>query len=509
MVKHVVSTALVVLYALLGVFEVVQLLVLVRERHKKTGYKAVFHYLTLLWAILRAVFWVLFVADVDLPDIAFYLLFWVPQVLQYATFALLAVFLTKVTVRRTWSAPGGCKPRAWVVYGASAAGYAIGTLVAASLAAAGGGDDASYYANVQSLGSAIIFLFLSFVFALLAARLCGLPTWEYQRMFLSRQPRTISTVAVLVCVVFASRSVFNFLTFAKVIDIDIDRDDVATDLSAATVYFVWEFFPILLLLSTIAAGPRGVQRYKGRTGARGGGLGSVPTFGVFGAISAIEDDDDGGGGGGGGGGDGMGPDGAGASLNSMMAQGPGAGGGGGGGGAGGGGSMIEFSLSPQTDRTRAAAAARAASGLSAPLMANEVGLSSAPGGGGAGAGGAGLFGGGDGGGSGSGSSLGLATEGSGSGYGYGMGAHPLVTPRKPEPAAPSTGGPFGGRGLGASGGLVVTGLASPFALYPQPGRYAAVRGAAAVADADDDDDEDGSASTGTGARSGGGGGWRR
>ena len=54
----------------------------------------------------------------------------------------------------------------------------------------------------------------------LAYRLRQLSAWEYTRMFMF-QPGTISAVASLLGLIFMSRCIFNFLTVAGVIDVEV------------------------------------------------------------------------------------------------------------------------------------------------------------------------------------------------------------------------------------------------------------------------------------------------
>lgn len=48
-----------------------------------------------------------------------------------------------------------------------------------------------------------------------------LSAWEYNRMFVF-QPATISKVVFLLAFIFMSRCVFNFLTMAGVVSVDIE-----------------------------------------------------------------------------------------------------------------------------------------------------------------------------------------------------------------------------------------------------------------------------------------------
>jgi hypothetical protein len=173
MAKHVVSTALVVLYGLLGLYVLLQLIMLIRQKHKPFSYKAVFNWLTLAWTVLRSVFWLLFVLEVNLQQVLFNFLFWLPMSIQYVTFALLALFLSKVVNRREWT--GALRRRFLAFYGAIAVVDLSGTIILSVLAGDAATDSLSQqYGNVYSLGTAFLFLFLSFLFVYVHARA---PAW--------------------------------------------------------------------------------------------------------------------------------------------------------------------------------------------------------------------------------------------------------------------------------------------------------------------------------------------
>jgi hypothetical protein len=293
MAKHVVSTTLVVLYALLGAWVAAQLLVLFRAKGKRTGYKAVFNYLTLLWCAMRSTFWLTFALEVQLPQLLFYLWFWLPQSVQFLTFSLLALFLMKLLTREQWR-DGGWKTRSIAVLGVVALAHVVGSVLLASLAS----EDSArsgLYENVQTLGSACVFILLSCVLAVLAQRLSLAASWETSRLMLfGFTPRALAGITGAIAAIFVSRSAFDFLTYAGIVSIDIQEDNVSTDLSAAVVYALWEFFPVILLLATLAAGPRG-SGFSGSGGAGGGGAASLgsgllPTFGAFGALGTLAGD---------------------------------------------------------------------------------------------------------------------------------------------------------------------------------------------------------------------------
>jgi hypothetical protein len=305
-----------------------QVYVMLRGHHKAGGYLAFFNYYTLAWALLRTLYWTGFAADapfVTQTSAGSYLLFFLPLFFQYLTFSLLATFLIKFVVGASaWTA--GVRSRTRLVTWSLAAASLMGSVLAALLSSL---VDDSYY-TWWLLGNAILFLLLSLVFAGLSVALRGVPEGEFSRMLLKR--RSLRLVTATTTLVFASRSIYNFLSFAGVVVIDINRDDVSTDVACAVMYGVWEFFPLVLLLSTLAAPPT----------VRGGGGGSegvmrMPTFGVFGAIAALEQ---------GGGADGeeplLGGDAGAGGSHGGGGGGGGSSGGGGSGGGGGGGAGSSF-----------------------------------------------------------------------------------------------------------------------------------------------------------------------
>jgi len=56
---------------------------------------------------------------------------------------------------------------------------------------------------------------------LVGAVTVALTAWEFNRMFMF-EPRTISRVAFTLAAIFASRCVWNFLSFARVIQVEIE-----------------------------------------------------------------------------------------------------------------------------------------------------------------------------------------------------------------------------------------------------------------------------------------------
>lgn len=232
MAKHVVSISLIVLYALLGAWVFTQLVFMFRAKHKRTGYKAFFNYLTLLWCLMRSIFWLTFALEVQLPGTLFYLWFWLPESIQFMTFSLLAMFLVKLLTKEQWR-DGGWKARSISALGGVALCHVVGSIIIACLASQDTAR-ADLYTNIQSLGSAVVFFLLAFILAQLGHRLYRrTASWETSRLMLFRfTPKGIAWITYAIAAVFISRSLFNFLSFAGILTIDIDQDDVRTDVSA-------------------------------------------------------------------------------------------------------------------------------------------------------------------------------------------------------------------------------------------------------------------------------------
>ncbi len=160
------EVVLIVLYTALAAYVLGQIIVLLKQRHKPFSYKAVFNWFALGWMLIRALFWILYVADDAFGDnqpVWFWLLFWLPHSIIYMTFATLALFLNKVIKRRNWTQK--YRLRFLVLYFAFGALDVIGTLTLSALAGADtDGDEVNFIGNLESGGSGILFLLLGGVY---------------------------------------------------------------------------------------------------------------------------------------------------------------------------------------------------------------------------------------------------------------------------------------------------------------------------------------------------------
>lgn len=276
MARHVVSSTFAVLYFLITLFLLTELVQMRLRKANLRSFKAAYNYLTVVWALLRSTFWGAFALDANFPSGVFYFMFWVPLSLQYITFALLAVFLLKLIVGTTaWRATiRATAHKAMVAVAVLSSGGTLLLVVLASAAA-----DATAISNAELLFYAISYMALSSAYLALALKLRGVAPGELTRAMLP-SAGVVSGVTVTIMLVFLSRAVYDVCAYANVVSTDIAKDDIETDLTAVLVYGIWEFFPLVLLLSTLAAAPKGARASDART----------PTFGVFGFIQALEDD---------------------------------------------------------------------------------------------------------------------------------------------------------------------------------------------------------------------------
>lgn len=158
---HILGTVLTVLYGMLAVYVSAQLVLLFRQKHKPTSYKAIFNWFALAWLVFRVLYWATFSTNVDVPDVLSYLLFWLPHTILFFMFATLALFLTKVVRRRQWT--GRLRNKILRVYGV--AGFLDAALTITLAVIAGiSGDVNDLCGRIEAMGTGIIFLFLSGIF---------------------------------------------------------------------------------------------------------------------------------------------------------------------------------------------------------------------------------------------------------------------------------------------------------------------------------------------------------
>ena len=87
--EHVLWVVLTILYSLLCLLVVVQLLRIIIYRHNVVSFQGGFLSLSFLWSALRLLFW--FSNTIDWPEWVQLLCYWLPDLLQFATFADLVV----------------------------------------------------------------------------------------------------------------------------------------------------------------------------------------------------------------------------------------------------------------------------------------------------------------------------------------------------------------------------------------------------------------------------------
>ena len=110
--EHVLWVVLTILYSLLCLLVVVQLLRIIIYRHNVVSFQGGFLSLSFLWSALRLLFW--FSNTIDWPEWVQLLCYWLPDLLQFATFADLVVYYLKVVSgSRQWDR---IQCRVWSIY---------------------------------------------------------------------------------------------------------------------------------------------------------------------------------------------------------------------------------------------------------------------------------------------------------------------------------------------------------------------------------------------------------
>jgi hypothetical protein len=171
------------------------------------------------------------------------------------------VFLAKLVVDSgPWRE--GVGRRVWALCIGGGAYSSVGTLVVSVLV----GTQGPEWARFWLLGNALLFLLLGGAFLWLALLVRRRPDAEYARMLLKKT--SLSNVTAAVTLVFTTRCLYDFLAFSGAITLDLNKDDFVTDASAAVMFGVWEFFPLMLLLSTLAAGPASGVSMRGVSESR-------------------------------------------------------------------------------------------------------------------------------------------------------------------------------------------------------------------------------------------------
>lgn len=246
------------LYAIILAYVVVQSVLLHREGHKFWSYKHGFSFLTILWTALRVGFWVdVLVAPDAVWGFARFCAFWAPHAVQFATFALLAVFFVQTINHSGWSpssdgSSGGMRRAVTIAVVVATAVQAVFVFAAAGFASVSEANAATWGKAEASL-SAIVFAGLSVGFLLLGYQLHKLPATAHNRMMLMH-PRTTACVNIVLFLVFLSRSVFNLVTVSGAFSIEINSSSAFNDVAIVLVYTTWEVAPVVMLLGTVAGG---------------------------------------------------------------------------------------------------------------------------------------------------------------------------------------------------------------------------------------------------------------
>ena len=270
------------LYALLTVFVGTQLAVLLAQGHKKRSFKSVFNFLCVLWTACRAVFWLLQVLNPE-GSVLYFIVFWVPQALQFTVFVLLVVFFIKITNKSTWRSKVK-QPVTRAAVGVCA-GFTLSETLLAIIVGSADSYDPQPWIHVENIVCALMFMVLAALYLYFATKLHSLASRDFRRMFLF-EPRVVTTVIVFLAIVFVSRAIFDGLVAFKVrlaiVSLSLEGWDASSFVLA--MYALWELLPLVALLATIATGRKGVLRQIGTPSL------GVPMMGGMDRLAAPDSD---------------------------------------------------------------------------------------------------------------------------------------------------------------------------------------------------------------------------
>ena len=275
---------LLALYSAMGILVTVQEVQLVAKGHKILHYKSLFNLFVAVWMLLRVLFWLVDLTGADLPQMLQDLIFWLPHTAMFLTFATLALFLVRVLSGPNWS--GMLRRKYLAIYGSVAAVNVVATFILSALdaqfASVQADDGQQAVQDAESIENGILFLLLAGVFTYLGRQLRRLAVWELSRASVFMlSPTTVSWAVWCLAAIFTSRSLWNFLTASQVVDISTSDSGLTSALTTIGLYVLWEFAPLVLLLTTIASGVKG-------SAASAEAVKGAAHLGVFEAIDQLE-----------------------------------------------------------------------------------------------------------------------------------------------------------------------------------------------------------------------------
>jgi len=305
--------------------------------YNPTSWSRYFHILSISWLLLRTSFWLLTLTNNNTWNPAvFYLLYYLPNPLQFASFVLLPLFYAQVLHRRKWRVAWGWIRGIYLIWFGGTVSFMIVFSVLAALQSSspsdGDGEDPygsryidSGFVDVLDRGGdkksddemdenptylfriiiSFSFFVLSVTIAYYALKTRGKRRWQRQNS-IGVSPRALFYINGVLFLIFGSRAVYQLGQVLRLWSLPALNLLPSKDVKPVIflVFVLWDYLPTILVLGTVMSGKgeefEGIKSllYRGMKGGetrqhRGKSLGSqggkrnIPTYGVF---ALIEDD---------------------------------------------------------------------------------------------------------------------------------------------------------------------------------------------------------------------------
>lgn len=292
-------------------------------KHRRRSWATAFYLLSVVWLLLRGAFWTMTITTEGFDTATFYVVYWVPNPLQFANFLLLPMFYAQVlSGSRDWD-------RRWrimfPIYAVLTVGMVTFMLVTAAIAAISdeqqrlkcqsehyrpahhhhhhshssnyssstithGDDDDSldidvgpcYRAPFEAHGFRSLTIICFYALAVFTAKfgwdMAALGAGRHQRYLLS-EPRALAALNIVLFVVFLSKGTYQLISALDIwylpnLPLEGNADIQPINFAA---FCLWDYLPTSLFLMVINARPAGGGGSRRRP--------NLPNYGVFREIS--------------------------------------------------------------------------------------------------------------------------------------------------------------------------------------------------------------------------------
>jgi hypothetical protein len=97
------KSALITINAFLFIYLVILLIDHYNASHKLTSWASIFHLMSCVWLGIRGMFWLFTVTTTANWDaFAFYILYWIPNPIEFGSFMLLPLFFAQIVYPSDW-----------------------------------------------------------------------------------------------------------------------------------------------------------------------------------------------------------------------------------------------------------------------------------------------------------------------------------------------------------------------------------------------------------------------